>query len=88
MPTFISQYAICDEFMKLPWNILLTSYPLIGCSGAVTRALNKLDGVKTVNADLATEKVDVVTADSITYDTVLATIKKTGKEVVSGKTVA
>ncbi|GMM38015.1 copper metallochaperone [Saccharomycopsis crataegensis] len=59
-----------------------------GCSGAVTKALNRLEGVKGVNADLKTQLVDVTTAREVSYDSVLAAIKKTGKEVVSGKTVA
>lgn len=59
-----------------------------GCSGAVTRALNKLEGVKSVDANLDTQLVNVKTANQLTYDTVLATIQKTGKKVNEGKTIA
>lgn len=58
-----------------------------GCSGAVTRAVNKLEGVKSVNADLKTQLVDVVAEPQLSYDDVLGAIKKTGKEVISGKTL-
>lgn len=58
-----------------------------GCSGAVERVLKKLDGVKSYSTDLATQKVQVTTADTVDFATVEATIKKTGKEVVSGREV-
>lgn len=58
-----------------------------GCSGAVSRALNKLEGVEKVDTNLETQTVDVYT-DSVDYDTVLAKIQKTGKTVLGGKTVA
>lgn len=54
----------------------------------MTRALNRVDGVESVHADLETQLVDVTTGDGIDYDTVLATIKKTGKQVIEGKTVS
>ncbi|KAF8921266.1 hypothetical protein CPB85DRAFT_1159083, partial [Mucidula mucida] len=52
-----------------------------GCSGAVTRVLEKAksDGVQEYNVDLATQLVTV--KGTIPYDDVLARIKKTGKEV-------
>lgn len=58
-----------------------------GCSGAVTRALNKLEGVEKVDTNLETQIVNVYT-DSVDYATVLAKIEKTGKEVTGGKVVA
>ncbi|KAK9457347.1 hypothetical protein V1511DRAFT_493363 [Dipodascopsis uninucleata] len=58
------------------------------CSNAVNRVLNKLDGVNDVQITLEDQNVVVKTADDITYDAVLAQIKKSGKEVRSGKTVA
>ncbi|KAG6866944.1 hypothetical protein C0991_003860 [Blastosporella zonata] len=58
-----------------------------GCSGAVTRVLEKAkaEGVSdfTVNLD----KQEVVVKSILPYDDVLARIKKTGKEVRSGITV-
>ncbi|KAK9458596.1 uncharacterized protein V1516DRAFT_682124 [Lipomyces oligophaga] len=59
-----------------------------GCSGAVNRVLNKLDGVNDVKITLDDQKVIVKTTDSVSYDSVLAQIKKSGKEVRSGEVVA
>lgn len=56
-----------------------------GCSGAVERVLKKLDGVKTFDVSLDSQTASVVTESSVSYDTVLATIKKTGKTVNSGE---
>ncbi|CRG85596.1 hypothetical protein PISL3812_02641 [Talaromyces islandicus] len=56
-----------------------------GCSGAVERVLKKLDGVKSFDVSLDSQTATVVTEDSLPYDTVLATIKKTGKAVNSGE---
>jgi len=58
-----------------------------GCSGAVTRVLKKLEGVKEFDVSLETQKVHVVAAPELQYDTVYETIKKTGKEIISGKEV-
>lgn len=56
-----------------------------GCSGAVERVLKKLDGVKTFDVSLDSQTASVVTEPSVSYDTVLATIQKTGKTVNSGE---
>ncbi|EOD47940.1 hypothetical protein K490DRAFT_67078 [Neofusicoccum parvum] len=56
-----------------------------GCSGAVDRVLKKLDGVKSHTVSLDTQTAEVVAADSLDYDTVLTTIKKTGKKVNTGE---
>ncbi|QKX56455.1 uncharacterized protein TRUGW13939_03560 [Talaromyces rugulosus] len=56
-----------------------------GCSGAVERVLKKLDGVKSFDVSLDSQTATVVTENSLPYDTVLATIKKTGKAVNSGE---
>ncbi|KAK7542306.1 putative iron/copper transporter Atx1 [Phyllosticta capitalensis] len=56
-----------------------------GCSGAIDRVLKKLDGVKSHNISLESQTAEVVAADSLDYDTVLNTIKKTGKKVNSGE---
>ncbi|PYI04824.1 heavy metal transport/detoxification protein [Aspergillus sclerotiicarbonarius CBS 121057] len=56
-----------------------------GCSGAVERVLKKLDGVKSFDVNLESQTADVVTEPAVSYDTVLATIKKTGKTVNSGE---
>lgn len=53
----------------------------------MTRALGKLQGVKDVDANLDTQLVNVKTESGLTYDTVLATISKTGKTVNSGRTI-
>lgn len=52
----------------------------------MNKALTRVDGVKNVDISLENQSVNVVS--SLPYDTVLSTIQKTGKEVLSGKTVA
>jgi len=58
-----------------------------GCSGAVTRVLDKarVDGVSEFTVDL--DKQEVLVKSTLPYDDILARIKKTGKEVRSGVTV-
>ncbi|KAI9790949.1 MAG: Cytosolic copper metallochaperone [Candelina submexicana] len=56
-----------------------------GCSGAVERVLRRLDGVKSYDVKLDSQTADVVTGEALDYDTVLKTIKKTGKAVNSGE---
>ncbi|KAI9843884.1 MAG: Cytosolic copper metallochaperone [Sclerophora amabilis] len=56
-----------------------------GCSGAVERVLKKLDGVEKFDVSLETQTADVTAAESLDYETVLNTIKKTGKTVKSGE---
>ncbi|EEH16528.1 hypothetical protein PABG_06615 [Paracoccidioides brasiliensis Pb03] len=56
-----------------------------GCSGAVERVLKKLDGVKSYTVNLESQTATVVADPSLEYDTVLSTIKKTGKTVNSGE---
>ncbi|RLM01100.1 hypothetical protein CFD26_107991 [Aspergillus turcosus] len=56
-----------------------------GCSGAVERVLKKLDGVKSFDVSLDSQTALVTTEPTLSYETVLATIKKTGKTVNSGE---
>jgi len=56
-----------------------------GCSGAVDRVLKKLDGVKSHDVSLDTQTATVIAEPSLDYQTVLKTIKKTGKKVNSGE---
>ncbi|ODH49677.1 hypothetical protein GX48_04201 [Paracoccidioides brasiliensis] len=56
-----------------------------GCSGAVERVLKKLDGVKSYTVNLESQTATVIADPSLEYDTVLSTIKKTGKTVNSGE---
>ncbi|OJJ63259.1 hypothetical protein ASPSYDRAFT_52972 [Aspergillus sydowii CBS 593.65] len=56
-----------------------------GCSGAVERVLKKLDGVKSFDVSLDSQTASVVTDNTVPYETVLATIKKTGKTVNTGE---
>ncbi|KAJ6630837.1 copper chaperone taha [Mycena sp. CBHHK59/15] len=58
-----------------------------GCSGAVTRVLEKArpEGVSDFTVNLETQ--EVLVTGTIPYDDVLAKIKKTGKEVRSGETL-
>ncbi|KAF7714708.1 Heavy metal-associated domain-containing protein [Penicillium ucsense] len=56
-----------------------------GCSGAIERVLKRLEGVKSFDVSLDTQTANVVTEPALSYETVLATIKKTGKTVNSGE---
>ncbi|KAF2745587.1 putative iron/copper transporter Atx1 [Sporormia fimetaria CBS 119925] len=56
-----------------------------GCSGAINRVLGKLEGVKSYNVDLDSQTAEIVAEDSLSYETVLEKIKKTGKKVNSGE---
>ncbi|KAJ6036052.1 Metal homeostasis factor ATX1 [Penicillium herquei] len=56
-----------------------------GCSGAVERILKKLEGVKSYDVSLESQTATIATEPSLSYDTVLAAIKKTGKTVNSGE---
>lgn len=56
-----------------------------GCSNAVNRVLNKLDGNSKIDISLEKQTVDITTdAD---YDTVYNTIAKTGKKINDGKVI-
>lgn len=56
------------------------------CSGAVERVLSRLEGVTSYEVSLEKQSVDV--KGTVDYDTVLATIKKTGKQVLNGSVTA
>ncbi|ORY56137.1 uncharacterized protein BCR38DRAFT_356254 [Pseudomassariella vexata] len=56
-----------------------------GCSGAVDRVLKKLDGVESYEVSLEKQEAVVIAKPELTYETVLKTIKKTGKTVNSGE---
>ncbi|KAI1084038.1 hypothetical protein F5B20DRAFT_363267 [Whalleya microplaca] len=56
-----------------------------GCSGAINRVLGKLEGVKSYDVSLDKQEALVVAEPGLDYDTVLKTIKKTGKKVNSGE---
>ncbi|KAI1630606.1 hypothetical protein F4809DRAFT_636112 [Biscogniauxia mediterranea] len=56
-----------------------------GCSGAINRVLGKLEGVKSYDVSLEKQEALVVTEPGLDYETVLRTIKKTGKKVNSGE---
>lgn len=58
-----------------------------GCSNAINRVLNRLQGVTKVDISLEEQKVLVETDDSVDYQTVYDTIAKTGKKINSGKTL-
>ncbi|KIY72129.1 hypothetical protein CYLTODRAFT_418113 [Cylindrobasidium torrendii FP15055 ss-10] len=59
-----------------------------GCSGAVTRVLekSKTDGVNNYTVNL--DKQEVIVTGIIPYDVVFARIEKTGKKIVSGAILA
>ncbi|KAF8910961.1 hypothetical protein CPB84DRAFT_1842231 [Gymnopilus junonius] len=75
---------IQSELKTYKFNVKMTCS---GCSGAVSRVLEKAkaDGVTEYTVDLPTQ--EVVVKGTLPYDDVLARIKKTGKEVLSGETV-
>ncbi|KAI8371249.1 heavy metal-associated domain-containing protein [Choanephora cucurbitarum] len=50
-----------------------------GCSNAVNKALNRLEGIEKVDISLDDQTVMVIT--HLPYETVLEAIKKTGKTV-------
>lgn len=56
-----------------------------GCSGAIERILKRLDGVKSFDVNLEAQTAVVNTEPTVSYETVLAQIKKTGKVVNSGE---
>ncbi|ORZ07649.1 copper chaperone [Absidia repens] len=56
-----------------------------GCSGAVERALGKLQGVDKIDVSLEDQTVKV--DSSLPLDDVLAAIRKTGKNVTSSKEI-
>ncbi|KAI1294422.1 iron copper transporter [Xylaria venustula] len=56
-----------------------------GCSGAVNRVLGKLEGVQSYDVSLEKQEAVVVASPDLDYETVLKTIKKTGKKVEWGK---
>ncbi|GAA6063585.1 hypothetical protein JCM10212_000189 [Sporobolomyces blumeae] len=58
-----------------------------GCSGAIERVLKKMEGLDSYEVSLPDQRVTVKTSQ-VSYDDVLAKIKKTGKEVKGGKTVS
>ncbi|KAI0182061.1 hypothetical protein GGR52DRAFT_527277 [Hypoxylon sp. FL1284] len=55
-----------------------------GCSGAVNRVLGRLEGVKNYEVSLEKQEALVTAEPGLEYETVLKTIKKTGKKVNSG----
>jgi len=59
-----------------------------GCSGAVTRALEKKKPQDIESFDVSLEKQEVIVKTDLPYDAVVETIKKTGKTVLSGEVVA
>lgn len=56
-----------------------------GCVNAVTRVLNRLEGVKEADVSLDQQKVTVKTDGSLDYQKIHDTIAKTGKKINYGK---
>jgi copper chaperone len=54
-------------------------------AGVVAYSILTPAGVKSYNVSLETQTAEIVTEDSLGYDTVLEKIKKTGKKVNSGE---
>ncbi|KAL9630761.1 MAG: hypothetical protein Q9164_006253, partial [Protoblastenia rupestris] len=51
-----------------------------GCSGAIERVLKKTEGLNSYTVSLPSQQAEIWT-DSVSYETILEKIKKTGKEV-------
>ncbi|KAL4067987.1 copper chaperone taha [Scleroderma citrinum] len=59
-----------------------------GCSGAVTRSLDKFKAAGEIDSfDVSLEEQLVKVSGKADYDAVLVRIRKTGKEVISGKEI-
>lgn len=56
-----------------------------GCSNAISRVLNKLDGDNKIDVSLEKQTVDITTDKD--YDTIYNTIAKTGKKINDGKVI-
>ncbi|CUM56827.1 unnamed protein product [Debaryomyces tyrocola] len=56
-----------------------------GCSSAISRVLNKLDGDNKIDVSLEKQTVDITTDKD--YDTIYNTIAKTGKKINDGKVI-
>jgi len=57
-----------------------------GCSGAVERALKRVDGIKNFEVSLKDQSV-LVDPSTASFETVETAIKKTGKQIKSGEIV-
>ncbi|CAE6414156.1 unnamed protein product [Rhizoctonia solani] len=67
------------------FNVVMTCS---GCSGAITRVLTKTKEAGDISSfDVSLDKQEVLVTGKMSYDDVLAKIKKTGKEVKSGETL-
>lgn len=58
-----------------------------GCSGAVNRALGRVEGINSKDVSLEKQTVIVDATPSLSYQTVHDTIAKTGKKITYGKTI-
>jgi len=79
---FCTRLAVEMSEHTYKFNVTMTCG---GCSGAINRVLGKLEGVKSYDVSLDKQEALVVAEPSLDYETVLRTIKKTGKKVNSGE---
>lgn len=68
-----------------PLSIPRRSEPRRCCPFDVSRSRSSLIGVKTFDVSLESQTANITTEPTVSYDTVLAAIKKTGKTVNSGE---
>lgn len=69
-----------EDSKHYQFNVVMTCS---GCSSAIERVLTRLEpDVSKIDISMENQTVDVETI--LSYDTILAKIKKTGKEVKSG----
>eukprot|EP00798_Chlamydomonas_sp_ICE-L_P032153 gene32153-16684_t len=78
MLTWSSLRATSSPHLLIDTQVVLkVTMPCEGCVGAVKRVLTKMEGVESVEVDLAAQKVTV--KGNVEPDAVLATVQKTGK---------
>jgi copper chaperone len=68
-----------------PWPSFSTAIPTFVYLFIGVLLIRSRAGVKEFNVSLDTQTADVTTEDSVSYETVLEKIKKTGKQVNSGE---
>lgn len=64
-------------------TLAVTGMSCSGCERNVTDALERLDGVRAVEADHETDTVELVVADSVSDDIVHAAVERAGYEVTT-----
>ncbi|KAG5727981.1 hypothetical protein E4T56_gene19386 [Termitomyces sp. T112] len=86
LTTSLSCFILSMTEHKYKFDVKMTCS---GCSGAVSRVLNKAKDTGDVSDySVLLDTQEVLVTSRLPYDDILAKIQKTGKEVRSGTTVA